>query len=383
MSETAHPPTNDRPKQDRFLANTAGELERESRSRRFNVIEAFLVMTILLITLWYVQYPFGILRGIEIVNTATTIFFVVAALYCLFVSPFLHRDTLHSWGLGNPLELWRTLKESAGLKRGVLVLVLALMTGGLCFAFYVNWPSAARLLFGVRRDAAQAFQSGSAGPPLVFLLGLALSLFFTTCVVRYNNFVSAFITALKIILVLGGALYAAAFAVMGPSAFSDFQGTKFALDVFGYVFWGAIQQLLFCSYFGTRLRKGFAPATLPGNMWKMRLFLAVLNGAFFGIIHINSWLLVAVCWLLGAFLSWVFMEDRNRNLIALGFIHGFLGSSVGWLFNREKAGGFRMNMGVGPAHMDGFDLLTVVVITLLIAAFVAFMVWALIRWRKA
>jgi hypothetical protein len=101
-----------------------------------------------------------------------------------------------------------------------------------------------------------------------------------------------------------------------------------------------------------------------------------LNGAFFGIIHINSWLLAGVCWLLGVFLSWVFMEDHNRNLIALGFIQGFLGSSVGWLFSHGKGGALAMSMGVGPSHMKGFDPITVAVVAALIIGFIAFIVHA-------
>jgi len=60
------------------------------------------------------------------------------------------------------------------------------------------------------------------------------------------------------------------------------------------------------------------------------------------------------------------MEDRNRNLVALGCVQGFLGSSLGWLFAAKKAGGFRIAMGVGPGHMAGFDLLTIMVVFLLI-----------------
>ena len=93
------------------------------------------------------------------------------------------------------------------------------------------------------------------------------------------------------------------------------------------------------------------------------------------IIHINRWMLAGLCWLLGAILSWVFMEDRNRNLVALGFVQGFLASSVGWLFAAEKAGGFWINMCVGPGHMKGFDPLTMTVVLLLIAGNLLFIAY--------
>jgi len=363
----------------RSIANTSGELEREVRSRRFNVIEAFLVMTLLLVVLWYIQYTFGVLGENDAVNTGTTIFLTVAALYCLFGSPFLHRDTLSSWGLGNPVALWRRIREGEGATRYLLAATVMLLTLGLTAVVYWQWVEVADFLFKMKEESALAVTATLTGKIGVVIFGFVLSAFFCTFVMRYDNFLPALFMAVKILLLLGTGLYLLAFAVMGTAAFADFEGAKFGLDVFGYVFWGALQQLLFCSYFGTRLRKGFAPAEPPENMWKVRLGVAVLNGAFFGIIHINSWSLVMVCWLLGCFLSWVFMEDRNRNLIALGFIHGFLGSSVGWLFDGDKAGGFEIEMGVGPTHMEGFDLLTIVVVSLLILGFSAFIFRA---WRK-
>ena len=90
-----------------FIVNTGGEAERESRSRKFNVIEAFFLMTLLLVVLWYVQYFFCVLGTNEALNTGVSIFLTVAGLYCLFGSPFIHRDTLNSWGQGNPVALWR------------------------------------------------------------------------------------------------------------------------------------------------------------------------------------------------------------------------------------------------------------------------------------
>lgn len=366
----------------RSIANTSGELERELRSRKFNVVEAFFVMNLLLVVLWYVQYFFGVLGENDGINTGVTVFLTVAALYCLFGSPFLHRDTLTSWGLGDPVALWRRVRRGEGAGSRIVAGIVVLLTCGLAAVAYWQWVEVADFLFDMKAETARAVIAHPAGKIGVGLFVLLLSSFFCTFVIRYDNFLSALFTVLKILLPLGTALYLLAFAVMGTAAFSDFEGPKFALDVFGYVFWGALQQLLFCSYFGTRLRKGFAPAETPENRWKLRLGVAVLNGAFFGIIHINSWMLVLVCWVLGSFLSWVFMEDRNRNLVALGFIHGFLGSSVGWLFDGDKAGGFEIDMGVGPTHMEGFDPLTIIVVTALILGFSVFIARALWKWPE-
>lgn len=367
----------------RSLPNTAGEMERETKSRRFNVIEAFGVMTFVLVVLWFVQYPFGVLMKIKAAEAFSTILLILGALCILFISPWLiHRDTLASWGLGNPVALFRRLRDDKGTSRGPLALAIGVVVAGLTVAFYWQWTEAADFLFDMKLENAQAFKQTAGGKIAIGALGLVLAAFFGTCVIRYDNFGSAFLTALKLIAMLGVPLYLAAYAVMGTKAFSDFEASKFGLDVFGYVFWGAIQQLLFSSYFGTRLRRGFAPASARKHLAMRRFCVAVLNGSFFGLIHINSWLLVLACWILGACLSWVFMEDRNRNLVALGFIHGFLGSSIGWLFSNGKSQAVEIEMGVGPSHMHGFDLGTFLVVVPLVIGFSIFMARAARTWRE-
>ena len=367
----------------RSIANTSGEVEREAKSRKFNTIEAFAVMTFCLAVLWLLQYPFGVLGKSNAMMTISTVILTLGALYLLFVSPFLHRDTLTSWGLGNPAVLWRTVRYGQGASRYATGFAAVGVIGGLAFIGYVMWPEVAKFLFGMKREAAIAFQASVGGKVCVAALVFVLAAFLGTFVIRYDNFVSAFFTAVKVLLLLGTLLYLLAYATMGTKAFADFNGPKFGLDVFGYVFWGALQQLLFSAYFGTRFRKGFAPAKAAEDIWKKRLLVSLLNGSFFGLIHINSWLLVLVCWILGVFLSWVFMEDRNRNLIALGFIHGFLGSSVGWLFSKGKAGHFEIDMGVGPTHIQGFDPVTAVLTSTLIIAFCAAMFYiARANWRE-
>ncbi|HNR37317.1 MAG TPA: hypothetical protein PKO36_19235, partial [Candidatus Hydrogenedentes bacterium] len=66
----------------------------------------------------------------------------------------------------------------------------------------------------------------------------------------------------------------------------------------------------------------------------------------------------------------------------LGLIHGFLGSSVGWLFSAKKAGKAAISMGVGPTHMDGFDWPTVLVVVPLILGCIAFIVYAWRNWNE-
>jgi hypothetical protein len=173
--------------------------------------------------------------------------------------------------------------------------------------------------------------------------------------------------------------------------------------------------LLFSAYFGTRLRKAFAPsraasnivppsrrpavaaafavaaalvgggglllalrAVYPpemvpaGSVWwfmlfllpagalygwfyardKRRMLVATLTATFFGLIHIDSYGLTLGTWLLGIPLVYLFMEDRFRNLVALGFIHGLNGSTLGWLFSSGKSGALEIDYGVGPWNVD-------------------------------
>lgn len=366
----------------RSITNTCWEWEREAKSRRYNVIEAFGAMTFCLVVLWCVQYPFGTLLRASIADRIAYYLLFAGAVYLLFVSPQLHRDTLSSWGLGNPVALMRLIREGRAARRILVAAVVAALIAALTTAFYLRWVEAAKFLFSMKSEAAIQFKHAAGGKALILLGGAVPGSFFATCVIRYDNFVPAFLTALKILAVLATLLYLTALAAIGTKAFADFDPSSFGLDVFGYLFWGVLQQLLFSSYFGTRIRKGFGPAKDPARRNRKRLAVAVLNGAFFGLIHINSWSLVLFTWVLGCVLSWVFMEDRNRNLVALGFVHGFLGSSVGWLFDSDKAGDAAVSMGVGPSHMRAFDLPTVLVVAALIAGFAAFIVYAYRQWRE-
>lgn len=365
-----------------MVTNTCGEQEPERRSRRWNVLEGVGVMTLLLAVLWLFGYPFGVLMRLDIIEQICQALMFAALFYLLFVSPRVHGDTAASWGLGSPWALARLWRKTRGPGRVTLAGAMAAVVAGLALAFYLQWPEAADFMFNMKRAAAERMQEQAGGKAAIIAGGFGLSVFFATCVLRYDNFLSAFLTALKVNVVLGVVLYGAALLVMGRSAFDGFQASVFGWDVFRYVFWGAIQQLLFSSYFGTRLRKGFAPGP-PGRTGRRRLGVAVLNGAFFGIIHISSWPLVVGTWILGVILSWVFMEDRNRNLIALGFIHGFLGSSLGFLFSSGKAGAVEIETAVGPWHMDGFDGVTMAVTTLIIVCFSAFLAYAWRNWREA
>ncbi len=437
----------------RKIRTTAGDLEQEAKSRRYNFLEAVGMMTFILVLLWPVAYLFGVYGGIQAVNTGVNLLMVAGACCLLFVSPFVHRDTAESWGLGNPRALWRMLRDASPTRRAALAAILAALFVALNYANYSQWHEVegffkfdrVAAFFGMPDANIRAYNTHFPGRIVVLAFGSVLSGLIVTCCIRYDNFTSAFKTAMCFSLPLLALIFIGAFLQRGPAAFAHFSFRMWAIGVLGYICWGFVQQLLFSSYFGTRFRKAFAPSTDPANRvpagyrlpfvsrfaagaalgavalsymgiryahgpghatpavllgvgiaaaftgafygWaycldKKRLLVATACASCFGLIHIASYGLVAVTWLLGIFLVYVFMEDKNRNLIALGFIHGLLGSTFGQLFSKGAAGALEVDYRVGPWNIREPSLASLVFPMVCIAAYVAFMVWGMRTIRE-
>jgi len=427
----------------RTVVTTAGDVEREGKSRLFNAVEGISIYLLVLVTLWPVCYLLGKIPNNEFILEAAYLPLFAGALFLLFVSPFLHRDTAESWGLGNPFRLWQLLHEAPMLSRAIIVTTMVVLMVVLNTANYIMWPEVAKFI-GLKKTVAVFFTTDTAqypyGPVVVVLFGLFLSSLIVTCGIRYDNFSTAFATAMKISLPLLAMTFIGAYAARGADAFSNFDPTKYALGVFGYVFWGAIQQLLFSSYFGTRMRKAFGPSTSPNNvvpkaqrmlvalkigaavaavlvptgyiicrslygaeaapptlmLWflgftlpfgtvwgyffgldKKRMLVATLCGSFFGLIHIDSYGLVMVTFMLGVLLVYVFMEEKNRNLVALGFIHGLLGSTFGWLFDNKEQGALQVDYNVGPWNVEEPTMAVVIFPMICIAGYVLLLSWCI------
>jgi len=430
----------------RRIQTTAGDLEQEAKSRRYNFLEAVGMMTFILVLLWPVAYLFGVYGGIRAVNTGVNLMMVAGACYLLFVSPFVHRDTAESWGMGNPRALWRMLRDASPGRRAGLAAILVALFVALNCANYSQWHEVAEFFkfdrvvafFGMPRADIRAYNTHFPGRIVVIAFGSMLSALIVSCCIRYDNFLSAFKTAMCFALPLLALIFLGAYLQRGTAAFARFSFRMWAIGVLGYICWGFVQQLLFSSYFGTRFRKAFAPSADPANRvpagrrvpyvlrfaagagagavvlsyagiryahgpghvdpaillgigivaafagafygWtycldKKRLLVATVCASCFGLIHIASYGLVAVTWLLGIFLVYVFMEDKNRNLIALGFIHGLLGSTFGQLFSKGAAGALEVDYRVGPWNIREPSFVSLVFPMLCIAAYVAFMVW--------
>lgn len=434
----------------RTVVTTAGDVEREAKSRLFNAVEGLGVYLLVLVTLWPFCFLFGKINDSEFIQKVANVPLVLGALYLLFVSPFIHRDTAESWGVGNPKRLWRLLHEATLVRRAVILLAMLTLMIVLNYANWLRWPDVAKFI-GLRGTMFMEFKDTEKYPLgflFIFGFGFVVSSLLVTCAIRYDNFGTAFATALKISLPLLAMTFLGALAASGPSAFSGFDPVMYFLGVFGYVFWGAVQQLLFSSYFGTRMRKAFGPSRKADNviaperrwqvalqigagvaailvpvaygsvlalygyekappsliLWfigftfpfatawgyfyaldKKRMMVATLCGSFFGLIHINSYGLVAVTFLLGIMLVYVFMEDKNRNLVALGFVHGLLGSTFGWLFDKKQEGAaLHVDYSVGPWNIDGADITYGVLVfpMLSIAAYLFLTNWCIQNIRE-
>ena len=434
----------------RTVVTTAGDVEREAKSRLFNAVEGLSIYLLVLVTLWPICFLLGRIPepDNEFILSASNVPLVLGALFLLFVSPFLHRDTAESWGLGNPRRLWRLLHEAPAWKRGAILFAMAALMIGLNIANYQRWPDVAKFI-GLKGTIVTQFTDAAVypfGPVVVVLFGLVVSSLLVTCAIRYDNFGSAFMTAMKISLPLMAMTVLGALAARGTAAFSGFNLTDYAFGVFGYVFWGAVQQLLFSSYFGTRMRKAFGPSQSPDNavpkserllaalkiggaisallvptgfiicralygaeahpallLWflgftlpfgtawgyfyaidRKRMLVATLCGSFFGLIHIDSYGLVAVTFMLGVMLVYVFMEEKNRNLVALGFIHGLLGSTFGWLFDKKGEGALKVDYSVGPWNVedDQVSMLVLVFPMLCIAGYLLLLSWSIKNIRE-
>jgi len=396
-----------------YVRTTAGDMERERFSPKANFIEGMGLMAFILVFLWVIAYAFGVMQGVKGAKLFSEILMVGGSLYMLFVAPFLHKDSASSWGLGTPWQLWQILKEAGTVKRTVLAATILFLFLGLNALNVYHWEKVVDF-FNLEDTGMVAWKQGFPGVIGMVTFGSVLSLLIITFGIRYDNFLSAFRTAMIIALPLFVLIILAAVAQRGIAAFEGIKISAFLIGIFGYVFWGFVQQLLFSSYLGTRIRKGFAPSTSPSNVidpenrlrftmvasflaafltaaglfmllrrshgaaipdwtffafgafflplfavyaWffaidRKRLLVATLSGSCFGLIHINSYGLVAVTFLLGIALTYVFMEDKNRNLVALGFIHGVLGSSFGTFFSKGKSGALEVDYSVGPWNVD-------------------------------
>jgi hypothetical protein len=417
------------------ILNTAGEPEREARSRRWNALEALGLACVAFGSAWLLAYAWGVLGGNRWARDFGAAPLYGIMVFAFFISPWLHRDTAESWGLGNPRRLWQLLRTGTHARRWRTLAAALVMFGGLVWLCFAQWPRVVRACH--LPASARDWPESLPGTVAVLAFGAILATLLVTCAVRHDNFGPAFLTALKVSAALAAFALGAAVVQRGWPVVKEFQPQRYALGVAGYFFWGCFQQLLFCAWFGTRLRKAFGPTTasaaiplagrlryallgglagaglLAPSVWlavrwahgeavvsaavlgwfagfafpvgaawgwwfsqdRKRMVVATLSGSFFGLIHIDSYGLVLGTWLMGTILAWIFMEDRRRNIAALGFIHGFLGTTFAILFNGPEAGALRISYRVGPWNVKEPTAVVLIIPVLCFVCYAALTVW--------
>ncbi len=337
------------------IQNTAGQLEPEMKSRRYNFYEALIAQVVLNVILWAIWFP-AELADNEIVRIVSYTLLGMLVVFGLVTAPFRHKDTLKGWGIGDPRHVIDKIRYGPTKSKVFFITILCVLVAiGIC-ALWFLWTDIADSVFNMSEVDALAFQATPAGIIVIPLLGVIIALLLGLVVIRYDNFLNALKMTIIIILIaspplIGLALY------FQPNFLSMVNWGDFMIGVLGYIFWGAVQQLAFASYFGTRFRKAFSPAievATPGQptrqeekaLYKKRLVVSLLSGSFFGLIHVPSWTLVGFTIILGIAISWLYMKDTNRNLIAIGFMHGVLGSMASTFFTGDV-----VEMSVGPSHV--------------------------------
>ncbi|MBD3351943.1 MAG: CPBP family intramembrane metalloprotease [Candidatus Lokiarchaeota archaeon] len=116
----------------------------------------------------------------------------------------------------------------------------------------------------------------------------------------------------------------------------DFHIGEFLVGVFGYHYWGWVQELLFLGYFCWLSWKIF-PNPNSHHKW----INATISSLLFGLFHYDNMPLM-IGTMIGGFM-WALWWGERRNLWMMGLMHGFNGSLVDWLIP--------MSMTVGPGGL--------------------------------
>ncbi|NVM31296.1 MAG: CPBP family intramembrane metalloprotease [Candidatus Helarchaeota archaeon] len=362
------------------IQNPSGEWEREAKGRLWNFLEPVIMMSALQLLMWGLWFP------LELQGKDTTIAFIligVLALY-LLISPIIHKDTSSSWGLGSPRYILNKIRKGATKNRIIALVVVITLITLTVLAINFLWIELVDNFLDIDPVQARQFQSSLPGTLLIISIGGLVGFIFALFIIRYDNFLKALKVSLIVIAILGTLLFLYSLTVSSLTVLLNFDLLNFLLNFFAYIFWGALQQILFASYFGTRFRKAFSPATRSNpeakpKLWKKRLVVSMISGSYFGLIHVPAWYLLIFTTVLGVVISWLYMKDSNRNLIAIGVIHGFLGSLIGVFF---ASGAVEMTVGPSSVPSELVPNFWIVGIFLIIHQVIIVIIWYLVEFRK-
>ena len=323
----------------RPLINSAGEVEMDRASARFNLVEALAVFAAVEAGMWlFIGVP-GAGKGWAGLTGFTAVGYLLiglAGIWALAVSPRLHGDTLVSFGLPARGEGLAFIRGLRGGRRFAFWIAGVL----LCVLLVLNLDFTMRKL-GMRGTWIHEFLISPdhipKAPGYIFsvVAGLALYRIIVLSVIRWDNLLgSVKAMLLTAIPVWGGILLVGALMARSSGDWSMFEKFQwigwdprraFIPRSAHYLFWGMLQQWAFLGYFHTRIRRGVPPGRF-GRTWT-----SLLSGMIFCIIHIPAWPLLPVALVAGCFFGYFYQFDRYRNLFVMGLAHGIGGTMVAFL----------------------------------------------------
>ncbi len=262
---------------------------------------------------------------------------VLTGAYILLLSGPRHGDTLEDWGIGSPA---RNLSYLTQGPRRSLAWTVVLATNAVTAAFcLLKKGLAVEVLKGLLRRSF-GIRNLVDIPTVPLLIGFLTLANLFLLVVRYDNLPRA-------ARIIGGYLLVGAIAV-GISGYIyifrisggwvDFVPERGVSGVGAYILWGVLQELLFLSYFNTRIRKGITSPLLS----------AILTAIVFSIFHLTAYTLMFICFGIG--IVWALIFQEAPNLILLGASHGISGG-FGSAFKVQGMEMFKIKASVGPFNM--------------------------------
>jgi hypothetical protein len=328
------------------LLNSAGEVEYDRTSKRFNLIEGIGMYALVMFAMWYI---IGYL-GLTIDNEYSTFFeylgyaiFGLGGIWALFLSPFFHRDSFHGLGFSKFFEIFELYKKSDAQARRTLknvfiilsILVILLTIPNFDYTLH-RWGMGDGAIHELLlQEIGGQHVPTTAGLFAAIALGIIMMGLLAIFMIRWDNFIPVLKKIIWVgfiawgVIILTGVIYA-----IVDSDWSLFQNftwiswdsqNSFIPHIMFYAIWGMLQQWLFLGYFNTRFRKGFKNTKIGHALC------IISTGLGFCLIHVPALPLMTVTFIGGCFFGYYFQRDQYRNVFIMGICHGIGATLIGQL----------------------------------------------------
>ncbi|RCK81393.1 MAG: hypothetical protein OZSIB_2262 [Candidatus Ozemobacter sibiricus] len=283
---------------------------------------------------WSMAVIWGILPWGPVGKVVGNVLIGLTVAYILFFARRLRGDSWEAWGLGSPWAFLAHLRHGEGRHRTWLALALA----NLALLTLCGWAGevvqeivrkAIRKAIGFRGELHLSF------PARVLLVVPPMNFFFACF--RYDNarqaarLLSWYFLGGLVLVVAGGYLYI--YRLHG--GWVELRPLQGLTGVGGYALWGTLQELLFLSYFNTRIRQGLTSPYLS----------ALLTAVVFSLYHLTAYTLMAICFFV--MIVWALIFQAAPNLFLLGIVHGISGG-FGTALSIEGMPPIKIKASVGP-----------------------------------